>query len=307
MRISLFHYLADSASGKPVEDFVQDMRALRDQGFDTVWSPQFQWEHDALTTIAIALREVDGLTLGTAVQPIQNRHPMTMAQTALTLSAISGGRFQLGVGLSHARVSETRWGIPWDRPLRRLTEYLDGLLPLLGGDEADAVGEIYTTRGQVTVEGATPPPVWVAALGPKLLRVAAQRTAGTLTYMTGPRTLTDYVVPTVDAAAAEVDRRAEVVAMLPMCVTDDAAAAREVAATKYAMYGALPSYRAMLDREGAKGPEDVALIGNEEAVGARLDELQAAGVAEFSAHVFAASPDDKARTRAFLAARRAAG
>lgn len=184
----------------------------------------------------------------------------------------------------------------------RLTEYLDGLLPLLHGDEASAAGEFYTTCGQIKVEGATPPPVWIAALGPKMLRLAAQRTSGTITYMTGPRTLAEYVVPTVAAAASEVGRRAEVIAALPMCVTDDVAKARELATKNYAMYGALPSYRAMLDREGAKGPEDVALIGDEQVVGARLDELRAAGVAEFAAHVFGPGPDDKARTRAFLAA-----
>lgn len=300
MRISLFNYLADSSRGAPVADYVDDVRSMRDEGFDVVWTPQLQWEHDAMTTMAVALREVDGLTLGTGVIPIQSRHPMALAQTALTLSAISGGRFQLGIGMTHARVSEGLWGIPWDRSVRRLTEYLDGLLPLLAGERADAVGEIYTTRGAVGVPGASAPPVWVAALGPKLLRIAGQRTAGTITFMTGPRTLAEHVVPTLNSAAAEVNRRAEVVAALPICVTDDVAKARALAAAAYAMYGTLPSYRSMLDREGAAGPEDVTLIGDEKTVAARLEEIETAGVAEFAGHVFGPGDEDKARTRAFL-------
>jgi F420-dependent oxidoreductase-like protein len=208
VRISLFHYLADSRRGAPVDDYVQDVRALRDQGFSTVWTPQPHGEHDALTTMAVALRGVDGITLGTGVQPIQSRHPMVLAQTALTLSQLSGGRFQLGIGLTHARVTEGRWGIPWDRPVRRLTEYLDGLLPLLAGEQADATGEIYTTRGALEVPAAAPPPVYVAALGPKLLRIAGRRTAGTSTFMTGPRTLAEHVVPAIDSAAEEAGRGA---------------------------------------------------------------------------------------------------
>ena len=115
---------------------------------------QLPWEHDALITLAVALREVDGIRFGTGVQPIQTRHPMALAQAALTLSALSDGRFTLGIGLSHAVVSDGMWGIPWDRPVRRLNDYLDCLLPLLTAGEVDAVGQTTTARGQVRVPGA---------------------------------------------------------------------------------------------------------------------------------------------------------
>ena len=156
------------------------------------------------------------------------------------------------------------WGIPWDRPVRRLSEYLDGLLPLLAGEQVDAPGQTVTTRGQLRVPGAEAPPVYVAALGPQLLRVAEQRTAGTITWMTGPRTLAGHTVPTLNAAAAEAGRQAEVFAALPVCVTDDVAKARELAAEAYAPYGTVPSYQAMLRREGVAAPEDLALIGDDE-------------------------------------------
>jgi alkanesulfonate monooxygenase SsuD/methylene tetrahydromethanopterin reductase-like flavin-dependent oxidoreductase (luciferase family) len=148
MRTSLFTYLSEG-KGSPVDAYVGHLQAARDAGFDNVWTVQLPWEHDALTTLAVALREVDGITAGTGVQPIQARHPMVLAQAALTLSLISQGRFALGIGLTHALISENMWGIPWDRPVRRLNEYLDGLLPLLAGEEANATGETVSTHGQV--------------------------------------------------------------------------------------------------------------------------------------------------------------
>src|SRR5215218_4861453 len=201
---------------------------------------------------------------------------MVLAQAALTLNLIAGGRFTLGIGLTHEIISNGMWGIPWDRPVRRLSEYLDGLLPLLTGERVDAPGQTVTTRGQIRVPGAAAPPVYVAALGPQLLRIAGRRTAGTITWMTGPRTLAALTVPTLTTAAADAGRQAEVVAALPVCVTDDVAKARELAAKAYAPYGTVPSYQAMLQRERVAAPEDVALIGDENTVRARLDEIRAA-------------------------------
>ncbi len=301
MRTSLLTFLGDSQGGSsPVDAYVRDLRAARDQGFDFAWTVQLPWEHDALITLAVALREVDGIRVGTGVQPIQTRHPMALAQEALTLSALSDGRFTLGIGLSHAVVSHGMWGIPWDRPVRRINDYLDCLLPLLTTGEVDAVGQTTTARGQVRVPGASPPPVYLAALGPQMLRIAGRRTAGTLTWMAGPRTLAGYVVPTLLAAAEDAGRQAEVIAALPICVTDDPAKARTTAAEIYAVYGSLPSYRAMLDREGAVGPADIAIIGDEQAATERIEEIRATGVAEISAHVFGSNPEERDRTRAFL-------
>src|SRR3954470_15116432 len=178
MRISLTTLLSDSQGVSPVDAFVGDVRSARDQGFGRVWVAQLPWEHDALTTLAVAAREVDGIGLATGVQPIQGRHPMVLAQAALTLNLIAGGRFTLGIGLTHEFISDGMWGIPWDRPVRRLNEYLDGLLPLLAGDPVDAFGATSTTRGALQITPTPAPPVYVAALGPQLLKIAGARTAG---------------------------------------------------------------------------------------------------------------------------------
>ncbi len=300
MQISLTLSLNSSS---PIDSTVKALAQMRDEGFRRLWMAQMPYDPDLLTVLAVAFREVDGIEVGSAVLPIQNQHPMLLAQRALTLNLIANGRFILGLGMTHQAVTEGMWGIPWDKPLRRMREYLEGLQPLLAGQAAAAVGETVTTRGAIQIPGAPPPDVYLAALGPQMLRLAGRRTAGTLTWMTGPKTLAEHVGPTLREAAVEAGRpesAVRVVASLPVSVTDDVAGARAQAAEQFGMYGHLPSYRAMLDREGFANPEDAAIIGDEETVSARLDELSAVGVDEFTASVFDASPEGRARTRALL-------
>jgi F420-dependent oxidoreductase-like protein len=267
---------------------------------------QLPYDPDLLTILAVALHEVDTIEVGSGVVPIQVQHPTSLAQRALTLNAIAGGRFSLGVGMSHKMVTEQMWGISYEKPLRRMREYLDGLLPLLAGQPADAEGETVTTRGSLQIPGAPTPDVYIAALGPQMLRLAGRRTAGTLTWMTGPKTLAEHVSPTLREAAEEAGRPrsdVRVAASLPVAVTDDIDAARARAAQEFAIYGQLPSYRAMLDREGFAGPEDAAIIGDEKTVSDRLDEVAASGVDEFAAVTFDPSPEGRARTRKLLRAK----
>ena len=226
-----------------------------------MWTAQLPWEPDLMSALAVAFREVPDIEVGSAVLPIQVAHPMLTAQRALTLNLISGGRFTLGLGVNHPGISEELWGIPWEKPVRRMNEYLDGLLPLLAGGTASAVGELVTTRGTLQIPGARAPQVYIAALGPQMLRLAGRRTAGTITWMTGPKTLADHIGPTLRDAAVGAGRpegAVKVVAVAPICVTDDVEATRAQAAQQFAIYGTLPSYRAMLDREGFAGPEDAA-------------------------------------------------
>ena len=142
----------------------------------------------------------------------------------------------------------------------------------------------------------------VAALGPQMLRLAGEQTDGTVLWMTGPATVRDHIVPVITAAAEAAGRPGpRVVCILPVCVTDDPDGARERAGKVFAIYGELPSYRAMLDREGAAGPADVAIVGDEDAVGAQLGALRDAGVTDFVAGEYTGGADG-ARTRAFLKA-----
>jgi 5,10-methylenetetrahydromethanopterin reductase len=303
MRVSLFGLVGGTAGRCAVDETVAYLTMVRDAGFGRVWMGQWPMHRDLLTVLAAAMREVDTVEVASGVLPIQNQHPMLMAQRALTLNELSGGRFILGVGVTHRVISEEWWGIPWTGLVGRLDEYLDGLQPLLAGQPADVAGATVTTRGALEIPVSTPPPVYVAALGPRMLELAGRRTRGTFTWMTGPVTLSSHVLPGLRRAAADAGRAdsdVEVVAGLPVCVTDDVDGARRLAAEQLAFYGTLPSYRAMLEREGLTAPEDVAIIGDEAAVRDMLHRVRDIGVDELVAVTVDDSPESSARTRALL-------
>lgn len=300
MQINLLVGLPQNAGPRTVDIYVDALRKAREDGFRRVWTPQLPYDADLTTVLAVAFREVEEIEVGTGVLPIQVQHPTQMAQRALTLNMISGGRLLLGLGLSHKMVTEGMWGISYDKPVRRLNEYLDGLLPLLDGKAADATGETVTTVATLRIPEVKGPPVYIAALGPQILKVAGKRTSGTVTWMTGPKTLAEHTGPVLREAAKEAGHSVRVVAALPVSVTDDVDDARSQAAEEFAVYGHLPSYRAMLDREGYDGPADAALIGDEETVTGRIDELREAGVDELVAIPFDRNPESRERTTALL-------
>jgi F420-dependent oxidoreductase-like protein len=250
--------------------------------------------------LAVVGREVPRIGLATGVVPTYGRHPLTMAQQALTVQAASGGRFTLGIGLSHQIVIEGMFGLSFEKPLRHMREYLDVLMPLLHDGKADVDGETISTHAGINAADRMPPPVLVAALGPKMLELAGRVTDGTVTWMTGPATLASHVVPIITTAAERAGRPApSVVAALPICVTGNEDAARERAAKDFQTYGFLPSYRAMLDREGAAGPADVAIVGDAASVTKELGRMADSGATEFVASIFG-DRFERAETRALL-------
>jgi len=255
---------------------------------------------DALTALAVVGRQVPGIEVGTAVVPTYPRHPAVLAQQALTVAAATDGRLTLGIGLSHKIVIDDMYGYDFSRPVRHMREYLAVLLPLLDGQPVAFRGE--TLSGNIGLSTPAPGrvPVLLAALGPRMLRLAGEQAEGTVLWMTGPTTVREHIVPEITAGAEAAGRPApRVVCILPVCVTDDPDGARARAAKVFAIYGDLPSYRAMLDREGAAGPGDVALVGAEDAVAAQISALAEAGVTDFVAGEYARG-DEAARTRRFL-------
>ena len=286
-----------------IDAAVAGLAEVHEEGFERVWMTQMPNEPDALTMLTVAGREVPEIGFGTSVLPMQVQHPMLLAQRALTTTAVIGPRLTLGLGLSHQAVTEGMWGVSYRQPVKRTTEFLDGLLPLLNGEKVNAAGDLITTRGALTIADPIAPPVYLAALGPKMLGVAGSRTAGTVTWMTGPKTLRDHIIPTLRQAAVDAGRAAgdvRTVAMLPISVTDDPAAAKAAAGEAFAMYNNLPSYRAMLDREGFDGPADAAIVGDEETVAAKIRELESFGVDEYVGILFDKDPQARRRTRALL-------
>jgi F420-dependent oxidoreductase-like protein len=266
-----------------------------------MWSSQI-FGHDAMSVFAVVGREVPDVELGTAVIPIHPRHPMVLANQALTVQDACGGRFVLGIGLSHQMVVEGVWGLSFDRPVRYMREYLSVLVPLLAGEQVSFAGEMIRTSTIGPLANATgdPPPVIVAALGSAMLRVAGEMADGTITWMTGHDTIANHVAPTITAAAEKAGRPApRVVVCLPVCVTTDPDGARQAAAKTFAIYGQLPSYRAMLDREGAAGPPDLAIVGDEDSVAAQIRSFETIGATDLSGVMFGSS-EERERTAALL-------
>ncbi len=283
----------------PVDELVERARGLAANGVATLWASQiFAW--DTLTALAVVGREVPSVDLGTAVIPVYPRHPAMLAAQALTVQSATGGRLILGVGLSHQVVVENMWGLRFERPVRYMSEYLSVLQPLLNGEKVSFEGELLKTATFAALEtpGAMAPPVLVAALGPSMLRVAARQAAGTVTWMVGLRTLEQHVGPTVREAARGAGRpEPQIVVHLPVCVTSDPEAARDRAGRVFSTYGQLPSYRAMLDREGASGPADVAIVGGEDEVAEQVRRIEEAGATEFCFVAFG-KPDEVSSTQA---------
>jgi F420-dependent oxidoreductase-like protein len=297
MRIGIF--LGEGDGTNPLDHLVAGTRKAATDGFPSVWIPHI-FGLDALIALAVMGREVPDVEVGSAVIPTYPRHPILMAQQALTTQLATGGRLALGIGLSHQVVVEGMYGYSFERPARHMREYLAVLLPLLRQEGVAFEGETVRAQGAITVPGVSPPPVLLAALGPRMLHLAGAMAAGTITWMTGPRALASHIVPAITRAAEQAVRPApRVVAALPVCVTDDVEAARQQAARAFQLYGQLPSYRAMLDHEGVDGPADIAVIGDEASVRAQVEEVLAAGATDFVASEIG-SEEQRARTRALL-------
>jgi F420-dependent oxidoreductase-like protein len=270
-------------------------------GFASAWLPNTTGI-DALTALALAGRTSSHIELATCVVPIQPRHPVALAQHALTVQAAIGGRLTLGVGLSHRALVEDRWGLDFSRPVLRAREYLAILNALLDGQEARFEGELYQVNAQLGVPGATRPQVIVAALGPQMLRLTGRLADGTVTWMGGLRYLRNVAVPEITAAAEKAGRpRPRIAAAVPICLTPDAARARERANRIYAVYNTVPSYRATLERGGAAGPGDVAVAGTEAEIAAQLREYEQAGVTDLVASLFHMPGEDDAATYELVA------
>jgi F420-dependent oxidoreductase-like protein len=267
-----------------IEKTLSRASRLRDAGFTRLWSSQI-FGPDTLTVLAIVGREYGDLDLGTAVIPIHPRHPSMLAAQARTVQDAIGGHLSLGVGLSHQMVVEGMWGLSFERPATFMREYLDALAPLLRGETINVHGERVTsvTLGPLGPKDVTPPSLLIAALGTKMLELAGTVADGTLLWMTGRQTIATHISPTIRGAAEKAGRPApRIVCSLPIAITSDVEGAKERINTEYALYATLPSYAAMLEREGTKDPAGASLIGSREQVLDQLHQLAEAGVTEFS-------------------------
>ena len=288
-----------------LEGYVQRAVDAEDDGFESVWFGQVHESGaDALTLIALAGQRTRRIEIGTAVLPTYPRHPVVMAQQALTAQSATGGRLTLGIGVSDPPRIEDFLGLSLHRPARHMREYLSVLRPLVSEGSVGFNGQMFRVSGALGVPGARPFPIIVAAAGPMMLRVAGELGEGSMTPGAGPKTIETFIVPRVNGAAAAVGqpkRRICIVATIG--VTDDVAAAREQA-SKILRTGIYHShYKHLLDIEGREEPVDACIFGKEADVERQLRAMADAGATDLLAGIFPVGEDaaaSQARTRALL-------
>ncbi|MFT5442999.1 MAG: 5,10-methylenetetrahydromethanopterin reductase [Myxococcota bacterium] len=302
MRIGVMSGATPGPDGT-LDGLVARAQDLEARGFDSIWMANI-FGLDAISSQGIVGRETKTIELGTAVVPTYPRHPLAIAQQVLTTQAACGGRFTLGIGLSHQLVIEHMMGLSYAKPARHMREYMAVLGPLLRGEPAKFEGEEYRVNAALDIPGGTPVSVLIAALGDQMLKIAGRTADGTILWMTGMQTIESHIGPKLRAAAEEAGRPApRIVAGFPIAVTDNPDAAKEAIAKGLQMYGTLPSYRAMLDKEGVAGPADIAIVGDEKTVGEQLDRLADVGVTDFDAAIFPADDTADVRTLDLLQSR----
>lgn len=284
-----------------IDSVIETAREVEAAGLDKLWMANI-FGFDAVTTLAIVAREVPRIGVGTAVTPTYPRHPTALAQQAMTTAAASGNRFTLGIGLSHKIVIEGMFGLSYEHPARHMREYLQVLMPLLHGETVNFQGEEFRVANvNIAVGDIEPVPTVVAALGPVMLRVAGELADGTNTWMVGPNTMRDHIAPRITRAASEAGRPdPTIVGGAPIVLTNHPDECRERIGQGLTIYGQLPSYRAMLDREGAESPADVAIVGDENALRGEIDRYRQAGVTDLNAAIMDVEEGARARTLEFL-------
>jgi len=294
--------IGGDGSNPTIDDVVDNIKDLEARGFQSAWMANI-FGFDAISTLSIAGRETSKIKLGTAVTPTYPRHPTAIAQQTLTAAAATRNRFILGIGLSHQLVIENMLGMSYAKPARHMREYLNVLVPLLNGETANFQGDEYSVQGvALDVPGAERVPLVVAALGPVMLKIAGEMTDGTTTWMVGPNTMEDHIIKTLTQAADGAGKpQPTVVGGYPIALTTNIDAAKAKIAEDLTIYGQLPSYRAMLDREGAEGPADIALLGDENHLRGQIDRLRNMGVTQFNAAIADVEPGVRERTLDFLA------
>ena len=225
---------------------------------------------------------------------------MAMAQQAMSTQAATNGRLVLGIGPSHPVVIESMFGLEYARPAHHTREYVEVLrAAFAGAGHVEYRGECFEFSSMLTVPGSTPAPIMVSALAPRMLKLAGELADGTITYWANERAVGEHIVPGITAAAQAAGRPApRVVVGLPVAVCDDADAGRERAAKLFATYLDIPTYQRILARGGdATTPTDVAIIGTEAEVTARLRSYVDAGATDLCATALGLDDDRDASQR----------
>lgn len=286
------------STGRSLEQAIERVRLAESLGYEAVYVTHIAGR-DSLTVVTAYALATERIGVGTGVVPIYTRTPASMAQTAATIDELSGGRFRLGLGVSHRPVVEGWHGQSIDRPVAEMREYVSIVRAILRGEDPPA-GEKWSTSFHLLGLDPRPElPIYIAALSPGMLRLAGEIADGVMLWLCNPAYIRDVVIPETGRGRERAGRESEdfdVVAAVPAALTDDPAAAWEAMRRELIPYFSLPFYRAMLDRSGfaeevaafdAAGGDPAAIgdrflaaltaVGDEEAVRGGVQRYREAG------------------------------
>lgn len=287
MRIGL------TGGGATVDRVVRQAKQAEADGFTSLWYSS-QVTGDPLVAMALAGRETSTIELGTAVLQTYPCHPLLQANRAASVvDAMGRPGFTLGIGPSHEPLVRGVLGLSYDHPGRSTEEYARILTAVLRGETVDVDGQDWTahTAGRSPTP-AHPVPVLVAALGPRLLRVAGEVADGVVLWMAPPRAVESHVVPRLHAAAGAAGRPPpRIVAGLPVAVHDDEAEARTAVTTHSTAYAGMANYQRILEIGQSPTPADAAIVGDERSVRTQLQSLLDAGATDIWAAPVPVGPD----------------
>jgi F420-dependent oxidoreductase-like protein len=310
MRIGLMVGPERGRYATKVERMRADALWAEEAGLDSVWIPQIPDEFDAMTAATVTGAVTSRIEIGTAIVPVQPRHPIALAQQALSVQAVCGGRFVLGLGVSHHWIIEEMLGLPYERLALTMRSYLDVLGPALRGPgPVDVVNDLFEIHNPLDITDIAPTPVLLAALGPVMLRLAGERADGTSLWLADEKTISSHVVPTITAAADAAGRRApRILAGVPVCLCRDDEVDLAIERTNRVLSEAetSPNYQRLMDHGDARSIGDVLIAGSESAMEQRLRSFASAGLTDLNARVVAIGKDrdelkaSADRTRAFL-------
>jgi F420-dependent oxidoreductase-like protein len=311
MRIGLMMGPERGRYRQKVAQIAADAAAAERSGFTSIWLPQIPGDFDAFVAVALAAQSTSRIELGTAVVPIQTRHPIAMAQEVMSVQAVCEGRFTLGIGVSHDWVIEGQLGLPYERPAQLMREYLEVLNPALAGPgSVDVENGRFRVHSPMDVTDWGPNRVLLAALAPVMLRIAGEHASGTILWLADEKAVGEHVAPRIHRAAAGAGQPApRIVTGVPvaLCANDEVDAARDFANRVLGHSEYCENYQRLLDRGNAKSEGDILAAGDESAVLDRLRAFRDAGTTDLAVRVLALGPDrasrieSRRRTLEFLA------
>jgi F420-dependent oxidoreductase-like protein len=303
MRIGLMMGPERGRYRQKVAQLAADAAAAEQNGFCSVWVPQIPGDFDAFVAITLMAQATERIELGTAVVPIQTRHPIAMAQELMSVQAVCEGRFTPGLGVSHDWVIDGQLGLPYERPARLMRNYLEVLEPALRGPGmVDVENDAFRVHSPMDVSDWGPNRVLLAALAPVMLRTAGELASGTILWLADERAVGDHVVPRITRAAVEAGRPApRVVAGVPvaLCPNDEVDEARSWANRALGHSEYCPNYQRLLDQGDARNEGDMLAAGDEAAVVKRLQAFKDAGATDLAVRVLALGPDREARRKSY--------